>query len=50
MVDLTLTTVRGNTLMENLDWMNVLPAGLAITIFLGGMLMMFTNIWTTKRK
>jgi hypothetical protein len=36
--------------MENIDWMTVLPGGLAIFIFLGGMLMMFTNIWTTKGK
>jgi hypothetical protein len=36
--------------MENIDWMTVLPGGLAILIFLGGMLMMFTNIWTTKGK
>jgi hypothetical protein len=36
--------------MENIDWMNALPAGLAIGIFLGGMLMMFTGIWTAKDK
>jgi len=36
--------------MENIDWMNVSAAGLAIFILLGGMLMMFTNVWTTKRK
>jgi hypothetical protein len=36
--------------MENVDWMSVTAAGLAITIFFGGMLMMFTNIWTTKKK
>ena len=36
--------------MENIDWMTVLPGGLAILIFVGGMLMMFTNIWTTKNK
>jgi succinate-acetate transporter protein len=36
--------------MENIDWLNVAPAGLAIAIFLGGMLMMFTGIWTARNK
>jgi hypothetical protein len=36
--------------MESIDWMSVLPAGLAIAIFLGGMLMMFTSIWTTRKR
>lgn len=36
--------------MESIDWMNVIPAGLAIAIFLGGMLMMFTGIWTTRKR
>ncbi len=36
--------------MENLDWMNVLAVGLAIAIFVGGITMMFTGIWTTKGK
>lgn len=36
--------------MESIDWMNVVPAGLAIAIFLGGMLMMFTGIWTTRKR
>jgi hypothetical protein len=36
--------------MENIDWINVLPAGLAIAIFVGGMLMMFTGIWTARNK
>lgn len=36
--------------METIDWMTALPAGLAVTIFLGGMLMMFTGIFTTKGK
>jgi succinate-acetate transporter protein len=35
--------------MENLDWIDAVPAGLAIAIFLGGILMMFTTIWTTKK-
>ncbi len=36
--------------MENIDWMNALPAGLAIAIFVGGMAMMFTGIWTARNK
>lgn len=36
--------------MENIDWINVGAGGAAIAILLGGMLMMFTGIWTTKRK
>ncbi len=33
--------------METIDWQNVIMGGLAIVIFLGGLLMMFTNIWTS---
>jgi hypothetical protein len=36
--------------MENTDWMNWVAGGLAISIFIGALLMMFTNIWTTKKK
>jgi succinate-acetate transporter protein len=36
--------------MENIDWMNVTVGGLAIAIFIGGLLMMFTGIWTAKDK
>lgn len=36
--------------METLDWMNVTAASLAIAIFVGGMLMMFTGIWTQRKK
>jgi hypothetical protein len=36
--------------METIDWFTVVPAGLAIAIFLGGMLMMFTGIWTARNK
>jgi hypothetical protein len=36
--------------MESIDWMTVVPVGMAIAVFLGGMLMMFTGIWTTKDK
>jgi hypothetical protein len=34
--------------LETIDWSTALPAGLAIMIFLGGMLMMFTGILTSK--
>jgi hypothetical protein len=36
--------------MENIDWMTAIPAGIAIAVFIGGMTMMFTGIWTTKSK
>jgi hypothetical protein len=36
--------------VENIDWMTVVPVGLAISIFGGGMLMMFTGIWTQRGK
>ena len=36
--------------MENVDWMTVVPVGLAIAIFVGGMLMMFTGVWTARNK
>jgi hypothetical protein len=34
--------------MENTDWANVIAGGLAIAILIGGMLMMFTTLWTSK--
>jgi succinate-acetate transporter protein len=36
--------------MESIDWMTVVPVGLAIAIFVGGMLMMFTGIWTSRKR
>ena len=36
--------------METTDWQTVIPAGIAIIIFFGGMLMMFTNVWTDSRQ
>jgi hypothetical protein len=33
--------------MEKIDLENVIFGGLAIVIFVGGMVMMFTNIWTS---
>lgn len=35
--------------METIDWTTVIPAALAIGIFVGGMLMMFTGIWTSRK-
>jgi hypothetical protein len=36
--------------MENADWLNWVVGGLAIALFIGGILMMFTTVWTTKKK
>jgi len=35
--------------METTDWLNVIAGGLAIAIFIGGILMMFTGVFTTKK-
>jgi hypothetical protein len=34
----------------NEDILNLIAGGLAIAIFLGAILMMFTTVWTTKKK
>jgi hypothetical protein len=36
-------------LMENVDLLNGIAGVLAIGIFVGGLLMMFTTFWTTKK-
>ncbi len=36
--------------MENVDWQSVTAGGLAVAILLGGLLMMFSNVWTTSKK
>jgi hypothetical protein len=36
--------------MNDVDWTIAIPVGLAGAIFLGGMLMMFTGIWTARGK
>lgn len=36
--------------MESVDWGLVIPAGFAIAIFVGGLLMMFTGIWTSRNR
>jgi hypothetical protein len=45
---MAIDAVLGKNGMENIDWQNAIAGGLAAVIFIGGMLMMFTNIWTTK--
>lgn len=35
----------GGSNMETVDWENVIIGTLAIVIFVGGLFMMFTNIW-----
>ncbi|AFZ15471.1 hypothetical protein Cri9333_4692 [Crinalium epipsammum PCC 9333] len=34
----------------NEDVLNLIAGGLAIAIFIGGILMMFSTVWTTKKK
>ncbi len=34
--------------IENIDWMTVSIVGVAGFIFVGGLLMMFTGIWTKR--
>ncbi|CAA9283950.1 hypothetical protein AVDCRST_MAG92-3754 [uncultured Coleofasciculus sp.] len=36
-------------IMENTDLLSGIAGGLAIAIFIGGLLMMFTSFWTTKK-
>jgi hypothetical protein len=36
--------------MDNTNVLDWVTGGLAIAILLGGMLMMFTNVFTTKKK
>jgi hypothetical protein len=33
-----------------IDWLSLTTAGLAIAILAGGLLMMFTSIWTSQGK
>lgn len=35
--------------METPEWINWVAGGLGISILVGGFLMMFTTVWTTKR-
>jgi hypothetical protein len=36
--------------MENPDVQNLVIGGLAIALFLGGMLMMFTTVFTSRKR
>jgi hypothetical protein len=36
--------------MPNEDVLSAIAGGLAILITIGAMLMMFSNVWTTKKK
>jgi hypothetical protein len=36
--------------MENTNTLDLITAGIALFIFLGGMLMMYTTVFTTKGK
>jgi len=36
--------------MENTDLLDSIAGGLAIAIFIGGILMMFSTVWTSKNK
>jgi len=36
--------------METTDWQNLIAGSLAIAVIIGAFLMMFTNVWTTKKK
>jgi hypothetical protein len=36
--------------METIDWMSVSAGTLAIGIFVGGICMMFTDVWTKKKR
>jgi len=49
LVDLVKTIDWTQIDWTSIDWMNASAGGLAIVILLGGMLMMFTGIFTTKR-
>jgi len=36
--------------VENLNSLDLIAGGLAVAIAIGGFLMMFSNVWTTKKK
>lgn len=36
--------------LESVDWMTIAPGILAIAIFIGAMLMMFTGVWTSRNR
>jgi hypothetical protein len=36
--------------METINWMDVIPAGLAIAIFAGGLFMLISGVWSARDK
>lgn len=34
--------------MEAINWMDVIPAGLAILIFAGGLFMLVSGVWSAR--
>jgi hypothetical protein len=36
--------------METINWMDVIPAGLAIAIFAGGLFMLISGAWSARDK
>jgi hypothetical protein len=44
-----LVVLRKPIIMENSNLLDLITGGVAITILLSGMLMMFTTIFTTKK-
>jgi len=34
--------------MESIDWSSVIPAGFAIAIFTGGMVMLISGVWSAR--
>jgi hypothetical protein len=34
--------------MDSIDWTSVIPAGLAIAIFAGGLFMLVSGVWASR--
>jgi hypothetical protein len=45
----TKNVVMNTEFLNDVDWMTVLPVLLGGGVFLGGMLMMFTGMWTARK-
>ncbi|NER00718.1 MAG: hypothetical protein F6K30_29160 [Cyanothece sp. SIO2G6] len=37
-------------MLQTIDWLNVIPAGFALLIFAGGMVMLVSGIWEARDK
>ena len=35
-------------MLETINWMNVIPAGFAVAIFIGAMIMLVSGIWAAR--